>query len=251
MKNFDVMEVTKQSYTMPFFNAMTVLKLAWLPFAVVCVVALLRALLYSVTGSMGVALILNLIFGLITIAVLVPYMTAWLRIVVNIAEGRAPPTQLAIGKAEITFLLWALAAAGVALVIQLIIGGIALASRGGGMGVSLLLTLVLWIPLLYLFGRVSFLYPATAVEQASDPAVAWNQTKECHLNLFAVLLLILVPSAIVAFIIMFIFAIALGWSGVVGAILLGWIGAAIQMLILTLIGTGIGLAFVRVTGGGQ
>lgn len=247
MKNFDVMEVTKQSYTMPFFNAMTVLKLAWLPFAVVCVVALLRALLYSVTGSMAVALILNLIFGLITIAVLVPYMTAWLRIVVNIAEGRTPPTSLAIGKTEITFLLWALAAAGVALVVQLLIGGIALASRGG-MGVSLLLTLVLWIPLLYLFGRVSFVYPATAVEQATDPAVAWNQTKECHLNLFAVLLLILVPSAIAAFIIMFIFAIALGWSGVVGAILLGWIGAAIQMLILTLIGTGIGLAYVRVTG---
>lgn len=250
MKNLDVMEVTKQSYTMPFFNALTVLKLAWLPFAIVCVVALLQALLYSVVGSRGVALILNLLFGLVIMAVLVPYISAWLRFVVRIAEGRTPPTQLAIGKAEIAVLLWVLAAAGVALVVQLVIGGIALASRGG-MGVSLLLTLVLWIPLLYLFGRVSFLYPAAATEQATDPAMAWNQTRECHLNLFAVLLLILVPSAIVAFIIMFIFAIALGWSGVVGAILLGWIGSAIQMLILTLVTTGVGLAYVRVTGRGQ
>lgn len=179
-------------------------------------------------GWVGNSLIGNVIVNLLSIAAYTLFAVAWHRVILldSAAESGSPTAWARRHNRFFTFLLGYTVIATVVTLPLLLAAPAPLedmppeqaAAASAGLAGPSLLMLVAGVALWYLFMRMSFVFPASAVDERYGLAESWRHTRRNGLRLMALSLLLVLPPAVV-------FAMVIGIIALIGAALVGGPGA--------------------------
>lgn len=266
MDKLPFLELAKSGYRLVYYNWQSMVRLGWIPFAVILGVALLNAIIgaavtaSAVGGSVGAAAgfgFLALLLNLVSVAAIVPFLVAWHRFTFDVAASRMPAVTLAVSRAEFVYLGY-MVALGIAMGIVYAIGGAIvggiigplLLALGpiGGIILGLILAFVVLPGVLYLAMRFAFVFPAISLNTRTDPMVSWRQTAKDHIELWLMALIVILPMVVIGIVIGAIgFALALiPVLGVILSIALHLLSVAVYIAFLAAYVSALTLAYKRV-----
>ena len=247
MEKLPYFEIAKSGYRVVYYNWQNMARLGLVPFVIIFVLAILNAILSRAVmasaagGNPGAAAGLSFLILLLTlawVASIVPFLVAWHRFTIDVADKRMPTSKVTVGKKELLYFAYMIAY-GIAIAIIYSIGIVL-----GGILLGFLFTL----GMLYLAMRFAFIFPEIALGRRTDPAKSWRQTAKDHVELWLLGIALLIPMIVVAVVINTIAAgtAAIPFLGIALAIVLQIVGMAIYIAFLASFTSALTLAYKRI-----